>query len=546
MNGAKSCSIYRSTFLFALSLFSFQFISAQQNYEALNSQLRFVNEMSCAELGWDSIRRSSFGPNLLSDQNPDGTGYRTFIPLDGSDSAFLVDRRYKEYSWIRRKVFYENLIMIDTGNFHLTIDPLFNVSIGRETLSGARKEEIESAPNYNPNKFNNTRGLLVKGQLGAKLSFETYFYENQSRFQSYITDFVGSTGVVPGQGRVKDFKEDAFDYAQSGGYVSYAPFEFLSIQAGHHKHFIGNGYRSLILSDNAFNYPFLRMNTWSLKNKLNYSFMVASLQDLERVNTGELTEGIFRRKGMSVHHLEYAINRKLSVSLSQLVIWQTQDTSGRNEVNPAMFNPVIGIHPAINGLDDNNNALIALGLRYNPFKQVEAYGQFVLDGTENNQYAWQAGVKASPLRRLFLQFEGNVVQPGAFVQTSTEFDNSFTHYNQGLAHILGNGFEEVIFRAMYRYKRIIPEFQINYSVREVKHPVDDASGQGITLFTSQRTTVLWSEFRLSYLLNPATNLRVFMGINSRSNTFDNSAQSELNSMIFFGIKTDLRNLYYDF
>ena len=65
---------------------------------------------------------------------------------------------------------------------------------------------------------------------------------------------------MPGQGYARYFKETGFDYAMSSGYVSYRANKMFAVQFGHGKHFIGDGYRSLFLSDVASPYPFFKIN----------------------------------------------------------------------------------------------------------------------------------------------------------------------------------------------------------------------------------------------------------------------------------------------
>ena len=43
---------------------------------------------------------------------------------------------------------------------------------------------------------------------------------------------------------------------RSSGFVSVEASDNFIVQFDHGKHFIGDGYRSLLLSDNSFNYPF--------------------------------------------------------------------------------------------------------------------------------------------------------------------------------------------------------------------------------------------------------------------------------------------------
>ena len=72
-----------------------------------------------------------------------------------------------------------------------------------------------------------------------------------------------------GQGRVKSF-EEGYDFNMASSRITYTPTDYLNIQLGHDKHFIGNGERSLLLSDLSFNYPFIRLQSDWLNGKLKY------------------------------------------------------------------------------------------------------------------------------------------------------------------------------------------------------------------------------------------------------------------------------------
>lgn len=59
----------------------------------------------------------------------------------------------------------------------------------------------------------------------------------------------------------------------ASGYVSYSSNKHFNFQVGHGKHFVGDGYRSLLLSDNALNYPYARIT--STFGKLQYTNLYA-------------------------------------------------------------------------------------------------------------------------------------------------------------------------------------------------------------------------------------------------------------------------------
>ena len=82
-----------------------------------------------------------------------------------------------------------------------------------------------------------------------------------------------------------------------------------AIQFGHGKHFIGDGYRSLLLSDNAFNYPFLRIQTsfW----RVQYTNLYAEMQDInyfENNGIDNYDQMGYAKKYMSSHYLSTNVN----------------------------------------------------------------------------------------------------------------------------------------------------------------------------------------------------------------------------------------------
>lgn len=78
--------------------------------------------------------------------------------------------------------------------------------------------------------------------------------ESQARFPGYFEREVrlrapdgGNPGIVPGRGIAEDGGENIFDYPVATGYINYKPSKYFDLQLGHGQHFIGDGYRSLVL-----------------------------------------------------------------------------------------------------------------------------------------------------------------------------------------------------------------------------------------------------------------------------------------------------------
>ncbi len=125
-------------------------------------------------------------------------------------------------------------------------------------------------------RYRNQKGAEVRGWIGQKLGFYTSLTDNQSSFPNFIEDRIRTQGAVPGEGRFKEFSSSigdntfAFghDYFNANGYITFSPIQQISLQMGHDKNFIGNGVRSLLLSDYSNNYFFLKLNTKVLEIQL--------------------------------------------------------------------------------------------------------------------------------------------------------------------------------------------------------------------------------------------------------------------------------------
>jgi hypothetical protein len=111
------------------------------------------------------------------------------------------------------------------------------------------------------NLYENTRGFQIRGSIGKKVGFYTFVSENQFRYPSYYRNQIDSQGVIPGVGFYKKFKDTGHDFFNARGYITFSPIKEIAVQFGHDQNFIGDGYRSLIWSDNAKENLFLKFQT---------------------------------------------------------------------------------------------------------------------------------------------------------------------------------------------------------------------------------------------------------------------------------------------
>jgi hypothetical protein len=491
-------------------------------------------------------------------QHPDNNVQTSFKPIVSSfvkyDSLKIAEdeyqNRFTRKSLLGRKLKQESLIEVKKEDFYLSIDPLFNFSQMRDMADTSMRAEIT-------NFYINSRGLLVQGTIKEKFSFESSFYENQAFFPDYLHRHVSVYKMVPGQGRVKDFKKGGFDYAMASGCFSYTPYNSdkfkWNLRAGHGKNFVGEGYRSLLLSDNAFNYPYF-------KNTIEYGILqyintFAELQSLERTKTSTILENLFYRKRATFHYLGINPHKRLHIGFFEGIMWQMQDTVSRKAFEANYALPVIFANSLIYGLNNNNNALIGTNIKFKLHRKITLYGQLVFDDFARNRFAYQAGIKSFDiLKNIFVQAEYNNVK--AFTYSHDIPLQGYTHYNQSLTHPLGANFNELLFRMNYSFKDLF--IQYRYSVANIDKDNQGGNfGQDIfksnysalqnDLFAKPITSVLTiQEVRAGYIINRKTNMQIAGGVFVRTENAASVAPIH-NSLIYtVSISTNIANFYYDF
>lgn len=389
---------------------------------------------------------------------------------------------------------------------------------------------IDSEDNSGRTLYRNTRGIIIRSNVGDKFSFETSVYENQMVAPNYLNNYIVSkeayrvVGVVPGQGRVKRFKLTGFDFAASSAVVTYAPSKRVNMQIGTGKHFIGDGYRSLLLSDYSFNYPFLKITTtFGKKEQFQYSKLHASLSSVTRRDLSATPEPLFERKSMSTHYFNWIATKWLHIGLFESTLWETEDSTGTKPFQLMQLNPLIGANTGFTGFEDVNHSVVGSNLKIKlPFKAI-VYGQFVYDGA--SRFGYQAGARYFGVNGLNLQLEYNAVEPNTYASDVPL--QSYTNYNEALAHPLGNDFQEIVGIINYKYKRAFVEYKMG--VRK--------SFQS----TPFATNSIFAAGHIGYLINEKNNLSVIAGFIERAQESTREAM-----YIHFGIRTNLRNLYNDF
>jgi len=360
-----------------------------------------------------------------------------------SDRYIVNDRPFLKY-------FYQtpaNLFELTKKDFYLRVNPILNLKMG------SLKEEEDPY-------FHNQRGVEIRGGIDDRIFFYSNILESQSRFPNYVNQRINRDLAVPGSGLYKLYSssvfniDNGFDYLNAQGYVGFNISSHVGLELGHGRHFIGNGYRSLLLSDYSNNYFYLKLSTriW----KLHYQNIFAELA----VEGGRNVNGdvLLPKKYMATHYLSFDITKKLNIGIFETVVF-----SRNNHFEFQYLNPLILYRTVEGYIGSPDNVLLGTNGKWNLFNRFQLYGQLVLDefqfseliqerrGWWGNKLGIQAGLKYIDLfgiDHLDLRLEYNTVRP--YTYTHRDSTASYTHQNQPLAHPIGANFKEIILGLRYQ------------------------------------------------------------------------------------------------
>ncbi len=248
------------------------------------------------------------------------------------------------------------------------------------------------------------------------------------------------------------FSRNGVDYFSARGYIDFQIIDEIGIQWGHDRNFIGNGMRSLFLSDHSAPYFFLKLNTkvWKLHYQNLFMEMTGRHDYLD-------FDGLRPKKYASIHHLSINVHKKLNLGFFESVVYGRDTGFELNYLNPLIFYRAVE-----HTLGSPDNVMIGLDWKYLFVKKWSFYGQILLDeysfsklfsgtGWFGNKFGIQAGIKGIDLftiPNLDIQGEFNLIRPFTYSH-DTDIPN-YSHYNQPLAHPLGANFME--FLGVLRYQ----------------------------------------------------------------------------------------------
>lgn len=340
-----------------------------------------------------------------------------------------------------------NLFEVNEKYFHLRLNPILDLRYGMPS------DSEENA------LFFNRRGLELRGGVDDRIFFYFSILETQAQFPRFIVRYISQRNAIPRNGFYKRYDssifniDNGYDFLNGQGYLGFNVTKHVGVQFGYGRNFIGNGYRSLILSDFSNNYLYLKLN-WNVW-KFHYQNIFAQLAQFSDRNS---PNQLIPHKFMAAHHLSIDILPNLNVGIFETVIFSRPD-----HFEFQYLNPVILYRTIEQGLGSPDNVLIGLDGKWNFLRRFQLYAQLMLDEfvfseliTDNqgwwaNKYGIQLGLKyidVFGVDHLDFQTEFNRVRP--YTYTHRDRTANYTNYDLPLAHPLGANFEEVILKLRYQ------------------------------------------------------------------------------------------------
>lgn len=474
--------------------------------------------------------------------------YIGFGIKEANDTAFHLNN-YK----IKNQFFFNEFHSKpkQKNHFALQILPQLDEEVGYDANAKRGVNQLSGGA-YARLDINNNFSASVTG-IGGQVSYPGFTDTIVSRYK-----------VIPGLGRAYGSNGN-YTFTNFTGNISYSPIKILNFQLAKDKIFIGDGYRSLLLSDVANSYPFLKttINIWHLQ----YSFWYSWMQDVYSP-TG-IRKNALNRFG-TFHYLSWNVTKNFNFSFFETEIFQGTDSLRHRSFDPNYLNPIIFYRPVEYSLGSGDNALIGFNTSVKFAKHFKLYGQVVLDefnltyirqmnGWWANKQGYQIGLKyvdAFGIKNLSLQGEFNYVRPYTYSHASEQ--QNYSQFNQPLADPFGANFYESLGFITYKHKNWQIDLKGMFTVvgRDSASKTSDV-GQNIFLsynlhpndfgnYVGQgiKYNVMQGEFKFTYFIIRGLNLRLEAGVIERYT--HSIGYTTSTPYVYMGIKTSMYNFYRDY
>jgi hypothetical protein len=468
------------------------------------------------------------------------------------DSLLQAGSNCSKKKWLHRVLFDQHLVDIKNKDYTFYFDYITDLQSGRDLTNGTTTNL-------------NTRGYQAGCTIGKKFYFYTSGFENQGKFANYEQNYINVVKIIPGQAPDRSLIgqsgiKNSSDWSYVTSMLGYSFNKIFSIELGQDKTFIGDGYRSVLLSDYASTYPLLRFKADI--GRIQYMSMWAYLDDQNAVRFDINKSGAgSRRKWALFHYLDWNINNRLSAGFfNALIAAETDDFGNRHGFDINYVNPLFFLQSLGPGGATPDHTLFGFNGKYKLLNKTTIYGQLLFDqsaGSSDNRSAYQLGFRGSDLLKvnaLNYLLEYNTAAPYTYANQNPIV--SYTDFSEPLAHPFGANFHEWLGIINYTIRKFNFQGEVIYSKyglntnninygKDITQPDNVLVPVGATSTTQGLATSLkYAEASVSYLLNPKSNLRLELSGLYREET--NNTAINKTTLITVGLKSSFRNLYHDF
>ena len=335
-------------------------------------------------------------------------------------------------------------------NSDLITEDIVCDSLDRISITPFLATHISSNQNDNTTNSFLAYGIDLNSIFFQRLSVSSRILNLEGDFNNSLSNYVDSLGVYPGMDKI----DKNLNYFSLN--AEYKINKNFSARFGKGTTFIGNGYRSMLLSKNHTPYPFFTLITdfWKVK----YYNHFTTFYDIYNSSQSQKKHGAF-------HYLDYQINKNLTIGLFEAIIWQSRDENFERGFDFHYLNPIIFYRPVEFSKHSPDNALIGVNIDYQ-LNKVNFYSQLLIDDLNINRYdntgdgffqnklAFQIGIKSEfnvNEHNFYFLSEYNQAQPYTYAHKHPM--QNYTHMNQALAHPLGANFKENILIINHNYKK---------------------------------------------------------------------------------------------
>lgn len=274
------------------------------------------------------------------------------------------------------------------------------------------------------------------GAFRHKSAHFSHHYALYGGLTSKLTDYTndGLTFLIPTKSNYFNLTPNIM------GRSVYQPNKWIRLEIGNDRHFFGEGYRSMVQSDQFGPNPFLAIKSqfWKIRYGLMYQGFF------------EQTTLPYKWKANALHYLTIRANKKLVFTLIESVQILTKDSTFNRGFELEYLNPLVFFRPQEYSLGSSDNVLLAGLITYKK-KKTTFYGQLAIDDFSvaelrarskwwGNKFAVQLGINHKINSKLVVRTEVNAIRPYMYAHLSKALN--FAHQGSSIAHPNGSNLAE--------------------------------------------------------------------------------------------------------